>query len=152
MKESQNCIDLIKRKEGCVLHPYRDIAGVPTIGWGSTRYMDGHSVTMRDKQIPQIYADSLLQWGVDICAAAIEKIVTSVLNQNQFDALVDFSYQEGVEALHSSTLLKLVNQNPNDSKIRAAFAVWNKYHKDGVLLVSASITQRRVDDIKLYFS
>ena len=44
MKVSQNCIDLIKKWEGCKLTAYKCPAGVWTIGIGTTRYPDGRPV------------------------------------------------------------------------------------------------------------
>ena len=45
------------------------------------------------------------------------------LNQNQFDALIDFTYNEGTKHLQTSTLLKLLNQK-NYSGASNEFAKW----------------------------
>ena len=49
MKVSQNCIDLIKKWEGCKLTAYKCPAGVWTIGIGTTCYPDGRRVREGDK-------------------------------------------------------------------------------------------------------
>lgn len=152
MKPSQNYDDLVRVQEGCILHPYLDQAHVPTIGIGTTRYPTGRVVTMQDPAISQADADHYLECASADVAAAVNAYVKSTINQNQFDALCDFAYNEGTGALHGSTLLKLVNANPADQNIRGAFAVWNKLHKDGVLVESEDLTKRRKAEADLYFS
>lgn len=152
MTPSKNCLDLIKSQEGCILHPYLDQAGVPTIGWGSTRYNDGTHVTMYDKGTTQEMADNLLQTAADQVAEAVSTMVSGQINQNQFDALVDFAYNEGTGALHGSTLLRLINQNKADPNIRPAFLMWTKIHKDGVLITLSDLVKRRTAEADLYFT
>ena len=154
--KSINAISIIKQFEGCKLKPYLCPAGVPTIGWGSTRYTNGVRVTMKDKAITQQKADEMLLFDL----SAFEKDVTYltksvVLNQNQFDALVDFSYNCGSdididttpEGLGDSTLLKKVLKNPNDPDIAKEFVKWNK--SKGIVL--PGLTKRRKAEADLYF-
>lgn len=152
MTPSNVALDLIKSQEGCILHPYLDIAEVPTIGWGTTVYPSGKVVTMRDPPISQSDADFFLFDQVSQKAAAVGVMITAKLSQNQFDALVDFAYNVGTGALHGSTLLRWVNTNPANLAIRTAFLMWDKYHYDGVLLVSADLKARRTKEADLYFS
>ncbi len=51
---------LIEIGEACVLHPYLDGTGVPTIGWGSITMPDGARVTMQSRALTQAEADALL--------------------------------------------------------------------------------------------
>lgn len=46
MKISYRGLDLIKSFEGFRSKPYRDIAGVPTIGYGNTYYENGVKVSL----------------------------------------------------------------------------------------------------------
>lgn len=151
MTPSQNYDKLIREQEGCVLHPYLDQAGVPTIGIGTIRYPSGLHVRMQDPPITQEQADSYLSFESNAAADAVNSFVSSSINQNQFDALCDFAYNEGTGALHGSTLLRLVNANPSDPKIREAFAMWNKIHVDGELVVSSDLVGRRQAEANLYF-
>lgn len=146
MKPSQQCYDVIKLHEGLRLTAYRDAVGVPTIGYGNTFYEDGSKVKMGDK-ITQQRADSLLVLIVDSFATSVDEYVTVVLNQNQFDALVSFTYNVGKSAFAKSTLLKKVNAGPCDPAIRAEFMRWNKA-KGKVL---AGLTKRRKLEADLYF-
>ena len=59
MKVSNNCINLIKQFEGCKLTSYLDCVGVPTIGYGSTFYLDGTKVQLNET-ITQEEADNML--------------------------------------------------------------------------------------------
>lgn len=56
---------------------------------------------------------------------AVEKYVKVPLNQNEFDALVSFTYNCGPNALKTSTLVKLLNQGKRQ-QAAAQFARWNK--------------------------
>lgn len=151
-KPSSKYDKLVREQEGCVLHPYLDKAHVPTIGIGTTRYPNGDHVTMQDPAITQEQADHYLECDTEDAAAAVNSYVISVINQNQFDALVDFAYNVGTGALHGSTLLRLVNADATDPAIRGAFGMWNKLHHDGQLVESEDLTKRRKAEADLYFS
>lgn len=111
MKISSNGIELIKQFEGLSLKPYLDAVNIPTIGFGSTYYEDGTKVTLKDKPITEQRAIQLLEYIANKdFGNNINKVVKVGLNQNQFDALVSFSYNIGNGNFNSSTLLKLLNQ------------------------------------------
>ncbi|MGZ3891668.1 MAG: lysozyme, partial [Mucilaginibacter sp.] len=59
MKLSDQGITAIKNFEGLRLTAYRDIAGVWTIGYGSTRYHDGRPVRPGDKLVSEQQASAL---------------------------------------------------------------------------------------------
>jgi len=61
-------------------------------------------------------------------------------------------YNEGVTAFQGSTLRRLIHNNPNDPAITDAFKMWDKERKDGQLVFSQGIYDRRVRDAALYFS
>ena len=109
MKASQECIELIKRFEGFSAKPYLCPAGVPTIGYGSTRDTDGKPITMQHPPITEAQARALLAATLVTYEDAVNRYVKVPLNQNQFDALVDFAYNAGAKNLLTSTLLKKLN-------------------------------------------
>lgn len=152
MTISDKGIALIKSQEGCILHPYLDQAGIPTIGWGNTRYEYGQKVTMKDPSITQERADELLHMIVAGVAEEVDGLITDKVNQNQFDALVDFAYNVGSGALKGSSLRQLVNANPADSHIRTAFMMWDKAHVNGQLAELPALKHRRSLEADLYFS
>ena len=110
MEASDGCLDLIKECESFRAKPYRCPAGVPTIGYGSTRYADGRAVSLNDPPITEAEAQEIMKATLQQYEAAVNRYVTVPLNQNQFDALVDFAYNAGAQNLRTSTLLKLLNQ------------------------------------------
>ena len=81
-------------------------------------------------------------------AKRVNTLVTSNLNQNQFNALVSFAYNVGTGNFSSSTLLKKVNRNPDDLTIKDEFLRWNK--AGGKVL--NGLTNRRNEEAILYFS
>jgi len=152
MKIGQKGIDLIIEFEtggniSKYLTAYQDSVGVWTIGVGSTYYEDGSKVKKGDKitleRAKQLFANTLPKYE-----NAVNKHVKRALNQNQFDALVSFTYNLGEANLKSSTLLKKVNANPCDTTIRNEFAKW--VNAGGKKL--NGLVRRRNAEANLYFS
>jgi lysozyme len=139
--------ELVKHFEGCKLTSYVCSAGHNTIGYGNTFYENGVKVKPGDK-ITQQRAEELLDVILIKFVQQTNELIKSNVNQNQRDALTDFAYNCGVGNLKSSTLLKLVNANPNDPEIRAQFMRWNK----GGGKVLNGLTRRREAEANLYFS
>jgi len=69
------------------------------------------------------------------------------VNQNQFDAVLSFVYNLGITNFKKSTLLKRINNNPNDHDIPYQFSRWNK--AGGKVLLG--LTRRRKEEAELYF-
>jgi lysozyme len=92
MKASETIIKRIKEFEGFSAKPYRDSAGVLTIGYGTTKDADKYSM------ISKIQADLLLRRDLAQFEATLNNYITArgyELDQNQFDALVSFLYNVG---------------------------------------------------------
>lgn len=105
--------DLEKQFEGCetklpngCIQAYWDPYGKCwTIGWGYTggEVHDGLIWT-------QEFADMMLEHMVnDRFAPVVQNMLARPATQGQFDALVDFAYNEGAQELRTSTLLKKFN-------------------------------------------
>ena len=110
MKASNNLVKLIRLMEGFSARPYFCPAGVPTIGYGSTRYPDGTKVTIKDPPIDDEEAGKILLENLKEYEDAVNRYVLVPLKQYQFDALVDFAYNCGAQNLRTSMLLRLVNK------------------------------------------
>jgi lysozyme len=93
---------LCRTFEGLILKPYMCPAGVPTIGYGSTRYANGKLVTLTDPKITKEEANHLLLVTLkrDYYSGVVK------LSPN----LVDFAYNCGVPRYRSSTLRKCINR------------------------------------------
>ena len=130
---SSNGLALIKKFEGCRLTAYQDSIGVWTIGYGHT------SGVSKGQTITQAQADAYLKSD---CANA-EKSVNNYehryrWNQNQFDALVSFTYNCG-----SGNLKKLLNNGMRT--IPEISAKITAYHKAGGKVLQGLINRRNAE-------
>ncbi len=144
-KPSANLFKLLKHYEGVRLQAYADATGTPTIGYGSTFYLDGSRVKMGDS-ITQEQAEALLPAIVNKFAHSVNTLTKRELKQCEFDALVDFAYNAGIGNLQTSTLLQRVNQNATADVITKEFLRWQK--SKGVVL--RGLTFRRQSEVNLY--
>lgn len=90
--------------EACRLLPYQDIKGVWTDGWGNT-----HGVIPNGPAITQEKADADFDRNIAGSVYAVNHYVAINLNQQEFDALVDFVFNVGMGNFSTSTMLKKVN-------------------------------------------
>ena len=119
---------LIKEFEGCQLEAYLCPAGVPTIGYGHTRSVELGQV------ISEAKADALLREDLVNAEAAVDRLVTAPINENQFSALVSFVFNIGASvalggepgAFDRSTLLSLLNANAEMDIVANQLLRWNK--------------------------
>jgi lysozyme len=146
MRLNKKGIDLMHQFEGLRLNAYLCPANIPTIGWGNTFYESGRKVQMGET-ITKERADALFLWVANSFATQVRSMLRVQLNENQFSALVSFAYNVGNANLRTSTLLRLVNANPNDGNIRAQFLRWNKAGGREM----AGLTRRRQAESNLYF-
>lgn len=117
MHTSQKGIGLIKKHEGCKLSAYLCPAGKLTIGYGHTgkipaviaRSANDEAISL-NTVITQAQADELFKNDLKRFEKAVNDLVKVPLNQNQFSALVSFTFNLGAGKLSKSTLLKLLNQ------------------------------------------
>ena len=132
-RTNANGLLLIKSFEGLRLHAYRDAVGIWTIGYGTTR---GVRPGMR---ISEVEAEKFLQEDLTRFEQAINEAVQVPINDNQFSALVSFTYNVGSGAFRSSTLLRLLNQRQSVHAVADQLPRWNR--AGGRVL--AGLTRRR---------
>jgi len=77
--------------------------------------------------------------------------VKVALTQNQFDALVSFVYNLGVEAFRTSTLLRKLN-NADYRGAAAEFKRWKNATVNGKLTELAGLVRRRKSEEQLFLS
>ncbi|WP_337045446.1 lysozyme [Emticicia sp. 17c] len=146
MKTSQEGINFLKAREG--YRPKAKTDGAKyTIGYGNTMWEDGSPVregqTITEARAEQLFRNILADFEKDVTA-----LVSAKLTQSQFDALVSYAYNRGSYKFANTTLLKMVNANPNDPNIRKQFEIeWgtNTTYKNGLI-------KRRRLEAELYFS
>lgn len=113
MKTSSKGINLIKSFEGCHLTAYKCPAGVWTIGYGHTAGVKG-GMTITQAQADAYLVEDLSKYERYVANTKLE------LNQNQFDALVSFTYNCG-----NGNLKKLVKSRTME-QIAAAMLLYTK--------------------------
>lgn len=147
MKTSQAGLEFIAKWEGCILKPYKDVAGLRTIGIGhlivaGENYPDDVEITLDE-------AYKILAADVEKCERGISDHITVDLNQNQFDALVSFGFNCGVGVYAKSTACVKLNAGDYDSFPQELMA-WSKAKIDGVLTVVPGLAARRDAEGKLF--
>lgn len=145
MKTSARGVEFISTHEGFAARVYND-HGHPAIGFGhdlrpGESFPDG---------ITREQALALLASDVAWAEAAVNANVRVPLTQGQFDALVDFTYNEGSGAFAGSTTLRLLNAG-DYAGAEAALAMWTKDRDpNGVLVTDPVLTARRRDEQALF--
>ena len=146
MRVSERGIELLKQFEGLELEAYQDIAGIWTIGYGHTGpdVQPGMRITERE-------AEALLRRDLKSREDAVDRLSSVPLNNNEFDALVSFVYNVGIEAFRGSTARKRLNRG---DRMGAADALtwWNKATVGGVLREVLGLTRRRASERALFLT
>ncbi len=141
LSTSEQGLDLIKGFEGLRLTSYQDSAGVWTIGYG-------HTEGVRPGQtISQAQADNFFRSDVAWAEQAVRNNVSVPLNQGQFDAVVNITFNVGAGALESSTLLRKLNAG-DYAGAREEFGRW--VHAGGESL--EGLVRRRAEEAELFGS
>ncbi|RWS14667.1 muraminidase-like protein [Dinothrombium tinctorium] len=133
---SLNGIELIKAFETCKLQACLDTRGRWSIGYGH----HGPDVT-EETVIDEQLADELLEDDLLEAEQAVNELVHVMLTQEQFDALVSFTLDVGVENLKESALLKRLNQC-DEKGVLIEFLRW-VYCNDSV--VSDLVARRKAE-------
>ena len=140
LKASRDCIELIKKFEGCRLRGYICPAGVPTIGYGYTGKINGKTITT-STVITAGQAEDLLAADLGRFEAHVRKFDSNYhWTQNEFDALVSFAYNVG-----SITGLTL-NKRRTKAQIAKAMLLYDK--ANGKVL--SGLSKRRQAEQKLF--
>jgi lysozyme len=142
-------LDIIKRFEGLVdgdpttpgLDPYMCPADVLTIGWGSTRGLNGESVSRNHRPITESEAHYLLMRDILEAEQYVLKLVKVFLNLNEYSALVSFVYNVGPTNFRQSTLLRLLN---GGDRVAASEEFW-KWRRGGGEILPGLVRRREAE-------
>lgn len=144
MKANDAALALIREYEGLRTTAYRDPVGIWTIGYGHTDAAGTPKVTS-GLSITASEAAEILRRDLGQYEEAVSRRVTVPLNENQFGALVSFTFNLGAANLGSSTLLRKLNAGDYDGAA-AEFGKWNR--AGGKVL--AGLTRRRAAERALF--
>jgi lysozyme len=129
------------------LKAYLDSGGVWTIGIGTIQYPNGAKVKKGDT----ITREQMYDYFRFEMRVKVERVIVLTrddINQDQFDALVDFAYNVGTNALQKSTLLKTLNNKPADMQIVDNFFSWRFDNGKEI----GGLLRRRMSEALLYFT
>ena len=134
MKTSEQGLSLIMQSEGFSACLYICPAGKPTIGYGHViRAGEEYPAAISTED-----AENLLVQDVNNSEQVVGRCVTIPLRQNQFDALVAFTYNIGIGAFENSTLLKLLNAGDTE----AASGQFGRWVYGGGQILEGLVTRR----------
>lgn len=146
MKLNKRGIDFIKEREGYREAAYQDVAGIWTIGYGTT-WVNGRKVTkddMCDRQLAEIW----LKHDIESTEDFVSDIVKIKLGPNEFSALVSLAYNIGFTAFAHSTLLRTINRG--DTVYGDLFFRWSKITIKGKKVTSNGLLNRRHLEYELF--
>lgn len=142
MNLSDNGKAFIQGWEKLALSSYQDEGGVWTAGWGHTGNDVGPNTACSIAQ-----ADTWFEEDTSSAVNEVNETITAELTQNQFDALVSFTYNVGDEAEAKSTLARLCNAE-DFARAAMQFPLWDHVGKN----VSAGLLNRRNAEAKLFLT
>jgi lysozyme len=150
MTISAEGLTLIMEFEGCELYAYECQGGVWSIGFGHTADVEEGDACTEEQALRWLSED--VSYFEDGVSRLVER---DDMTQGEFDALVSFSYNVGLdededtqaEGLGDSTLLRLYNEGDRQGAADE-FPKWNKAGGE----VSEGLTRRREAERALFLS
>lgn len=133
---------LIMGNEGCILKSYKDTAGIWTIGYGTT-FIDNKPVTS-GMNISQNDAANYLEEYVGVLYDTISSKLPN-LTDNQMIAILDFSYNVGLNAFLNSTMFKYLSGG-KISQASGQFLLW--VYSNGKKL--SGLVRRRTEEKQIF--
>ena len=122
---SANGREFIAEHEGEVLKVYLDPVGLPTLGVG-------HLLTAAERKrmpvgtkISKAESQAYLAKDLETAEDAVRAAVKVPITQNQFDALVSFTFNVGAKAMRGSSVIRRLNARDFTGAANA-FLLWNK--------------------------
>lgn len=140
MTISDALIGFVKAHEGLRLNSYQDSGSTWTIGYGSTGSDIIKGLTWTEPQaVSRLLSD--LQKSED----QVQKLLKRKINDGMMNALIDFTYNLGPQAIASSHLLQCVNAG-DDIGAAKAFLVWDHIGQNEI----KGLLIRRLEEATMY--
>ncbi len=144
-RTSPRGLDLIRSFEGFRAAPYVCPAGWWTIGYGAVRDASNDLVGPGTPAVDEGAATSLLARDVAASESAVARLTSTSLTDDQFDALVSFTFNLGGGALQRSTLRQVINRGEHE-RVPHELAKWVR----GGGRVLPGLVRRRAAESALY--
>jgi lysozyme len=130
--------------EGKRNDPYRDIAGVWTVCYGSTGAHVLPGGTRTDAECTTLLREDVVRFE-----RAVKRCTPRPKNQNQFDAMVSLSFNIGESAYCRSSFARKFNAGDNQGAADAIL-LWNKARVNGQLVTVRGLARRREAERALF--
>jgi len=137
---------LCKQFEGFRSKPYLCPAGVATIGFGSTYYIDGRKVALTDETISETIAETILLHELHhtYLPGVLRNCPVLLTDEKKCNAIVDFAYNLGTGRLQTSTLKRKINAGSWE-EAKEQLLLWTK----GGGRVLPGLVKRRTAECRL---
>ena len=136
-------VDFIMVFEKCILKPYDDGYGFMTIGYG-------HLIKRGEefKEITKEQAGEILKKDLFRTELSVLKLINIALTDNQFDALISFTFNLGGGALQRSNLRMKINRADNKEETAQEFLKWTS----SAGRKSNGLLRRRISEMRMFLS
>ena len=149
---------LIKHFEGCHFKPYLCPALLWTIGYGHVLYPEQNRLPLAERKTYPLHqahnrkwsqeeVDDLLKQDLQRFERGVLRYITVPLKQNEFDALVSFSFNLGLGTLQRSSIRSKLNRGDKEGAIETLL----KYCRAGGKILRG-LERRRAAEADLFFS
>lgn len=145
------CLTLIKKFEGFRAAPYKDSAGIPTIGYGTILYPNSKAVTMTDAHVTEEQATGFLAHQMSLKSKAIAPMLQRPATLHQAAAMLSLTYNIGTGAFQTSSVLRKFNAGDIPGSADA-FLMWDKATVDGRRVVIEGLHNRRVAERTVFLT
>jgi lysozyme len=144
-KVSRAAVELIKSFEGFREQSAQLPDGSWTIGYGHTK------TARAGAKVNEAEAEMLLIYDLQAVTEAVNEWTYTPLTQNQFDALVCFAFNVGLDGFRRSTVLRRINEG---AMLQAAcsFEMWRKADFEGERIVVDALVRRRAAEKALFLT
>jgi len=111
--------DICREFEGFRARPYLCPAGIPTIGYGSTRHPDGRLVTLDDQPIDSETAGAYMRHELaSLLRSVLAACPALIAHPERLGSVLSWTYNLGPARLRSSTMRVRINEGdwPNAAR------------------------------------
>ena len=136
-------IQIVKSFEGISTKPYLCPASVWTVGYGATVGSDGRPIDPDMEPISEAEAEALLVRDLESSEGWVSRLIKTALTENQYSALVSFTFNVGAGALQRSTLRMKLNR----SEYQGAADEFPKWRIAGGRILAGLVRRRAAERI-----
>ena len=142
MRHINECgIEMVKSFEGLALRPYVCAGGVNSVGYGCTVSRTGGPFNLDMEPISEAEAEALLLRDLESSEGWVRRLIKTALTENQYSALVSFTFNVGAGVLQRSTLRMKLNRE----EYQGAADEFPKWRIAGGRILAGLVRRRAVE-------